>query len=161
MLHLKQFSSPSSLFVLCVVFFVLEVSFLVHLSQQYLKVVYRLVFQKLRAFTSWNSFNHKVPWKNLILKTSERLFSLQSMITGKREFELLKSELVFRIGVSENYHNFKTLTNLNVSNCAHKWPKIEQKIFQVTVKCFSLLDDSSLQLIDSGRPLKLTLLKEI
>ena len=38
MLHLKQFSSPSSLFVLCVVFFVLEVSFLVHLSQQYLKV---------------------------------------------------------------------------------------------------------------------------
>ena len=83
------------------------------------------------------------------------------MIIEKIEFELLKSELVFRIWVSENCHNFKTLTNLNVSNCAHKWPKIEQKIFQVTVKCFSLLDDSSLQLIDSGRPLKLTLLEEI
>ena len=160
MLHLKQLSSPFSLFVLCVVFFfVLEVSFLVHLSQQYLKVVYRLVFQKLRAFTSWNSFKHRASWKNL--KTSERLFSLQSMIIEKIEFELLKSELVFRIWVIENYHNFKTLTNLKVSNCAHKWPNIEQKMFQVTVKCFSLLDDSSLQLIDSGRPLKLTLLEEI
>ena len=140
MLHLKQLSSPFSLFVLCVFFFVLEVSFLVHLSQQYLKVVYRLVFQKLRAFTSWNS--------------SERLFSLQSMIIEKKEFELLKSELVFRIWVSENYHTFKTLTNLNVSNCAHKWPKIEQKIFQVPVKCFSLLDDSSLQLIDIRKTVK-------
>ena len=143
----------------CFFFFVLEVSFSVHLSQQYLKVVYRLVFQNLRAFTSWNSFKHRVSWKNL--KTSERLFSLQSMIIEKIEFELLKSELVFRIWVIENYHNFKTLTNLKVSNCAHKGPKIEQKMFQVTVKCFSLLDDSSLQLIDSGRPLKLTLLEEI
>ena len=86
---------------------------------------------------------------------------MQSTIIEKIEFELLKSELVFRIWVSENYHNFKTVTNLNVSNCAHKWPNIEQKMFQVTVKCFSLLDDSSLQLIDSGRPLKLTLLEEI
>ena len=162
MLHLKQRFSPFSLFVLGVVFFVLAVSFLIHLSRQYFKGVHRLVFQRLRVFTSWNSFSHKVPWKNLILKTSRELVFIAKYDHWKNEFELLKSELVFYIWVSENYHYFKILTKLNVSNCSHKWPKIGQKIFQVlTVKCFSLLDDSSLQFIDSGRPLTLTLLEEI
>lgn len=74
MLHLKQLFSPFSLFVLCVVFLFWQYLSWYTCLSSISKVYIAWSFRSWElVFTSLNSFNHKVPWKNLILKTSREL----------------------------------------------------------------------------------------